>query len=87
VGVDISLKATQVLYRTHLVMMWCTNEDNWALPGDVESTSRTNLPEEDACNGAPEEEGGLVGELGRKRERFHLFRHAGGPRTVMKVKR
>ena len=56
-------------------MVWCSDEDNWTISGDVEGTSRTYLPEEDACDGAPDDEGGLVGEVGRKRERFHLVRH------------
>lgn len=60
-------------------MMWCSNKDNWPLSGDVEGTSRTYLPEEDACDGTPEEKRGLVGEVGRQRERFHLGRHADGP--------
>lgn len=60
-------------------MMRCANKDYWALSGDVEGTSRTYLPEEDACDDAPEEEGGFVGQVGRKRERFHLVRHADGP--------
>lgn len=78
-GVDTRLDATRVLSRTYLVVMRCPDEDNWTLSGDVESASRTYLPEEDACDGAPEEEGGLVGELGRKWEGFHLVGHADGP--------
>lgn len=59
-------------------MVWCSNKDNWALSGDVESTSRTYLPKEDACDGTPENERGLVGQVGRERERFDLVRHADG---------
>jgi len=71
-------------------MVRCYHEDDRAISGDVESTSRTYLPEEDACDHAPEDEGGLVGQVRRKRERFYMVRHVGvGRRTsqaMIKVK-
>jgi len=56
-------------------MVWCCNKDDRAISGDVEGTSRTYLSEEDTCDGAPEDERGLVGNVGRKRERFWRVRH------------
>ena len=44
-------------------MMWCCHEDDRAIPGDVEGTSRAYLPKEYACDSAPEDEGGLVGQV------------------------
>jgi hypothetical protein len=64
VRVDTSANPTLLLKRTYLVMMWSSDEDYWTLSGDVEGTPRTYLPEEDACDDAPEDEGGLVGEVG-----------------------
>ena len=56
-------------------MVWCCHKDDRAISGYVEGTPRTYLSEEDTCDGAPEDEGGLVGNLGRKRERFLRVRH------------
>jgi hypothetical protein len=57
-------------------MMWSYNKNHWAFPGDVEGTSGTYLPEENAGDHAPKEKGGLVGHVGRKWERFYMVRHA-----------
>ena len=56
-------------------MVWCCHKDDRAISGDVESTPRTYLSKEDTCDGAPEDEGGLVGNVGGKRERFWRVRH------------
>jgi hypothetical protein len=65
-----------VSQMTHLVMVWCCYENDRAISGDVEGAPRTYLPEEDTCDDAPEDERGLVGQVGRKRERFLMVRHA-----------
>lgn len=57
-------------------MVRCCHEDDRAIFGDVEGTSGAYLPEEDASDHAPEDEGGLVGQVGRERERFWMVRHA-----------
>ena len=49
---------------THLVMVRCCHENDGAISGDVEGTSRTYLPKEDTCDGAPDDEGGFVGQVG-----------------------
>ena len=70
-------------------MMRCCHEDYRAISGNVECTSRAYLPEEDAGHHAPEDEGGLVGQVGRERERFWMVGHADEGRrasqTMIKV--
>lgn len=67
-----------IVWRTtHLVVMWCCDKNDRTIPGDVEGTSRTYLSEEDTCDGAPEDERGLVGNVRRKGERFLAVRHGG----------
>lgn len=66
-----------IVWRTtHLVVMRCCHKNDRAISGDVEGTSGTYLSEEDTCDGAPEDERGLVGKVRRKRERFLAVRHA-----------
>ena len=74
--VETSSDSMLVSRVTHLVMVWCCHENDRPISGDVEGTSRTYLPEEDTCNCAPDDEGGLVGQVGRKRKRFCMVRHA-----------
>jgi hypothetical protein len=70
------LNSMMVSQMTHLVMVWCCYKDDRAISGDVEGAPGTYLSEEDTCDDAPEDERGLVGNVGRKRERFLRVRHA-----------
>ena len=62
--VETSLNLVLVRWVTHLVMVRCCHENDRAISWDVEGTSRTYLPEEDTCDCAPDDEGGLVGQVG-----------------------
>ena len=57
-------------------MVRCRHKNDRAISRNVEGPSRTYLSEEDTCDCAPDDEGGLVGQIGRKRERFCTVRHA-----------
>lgn len=71
-------------------MMRCCHKNDRTILGNVEGTSRAYLPEEDTCDDAPEDEGGLVGQVGREREGFWMVRHADverqGLQAMIKVK-
>jgi len=64
VRTEKSSNPTPVSRITHLVMVGCYHENDWAISGNVEGTPRTYLSKEDACDDTPEEERGLVGQVG-----------------------
>jgi len=64
VRTETPLNSMMVSQTAYLVMVWCCHKDDWAISGDVEGAPGTYLSEEDTCDGAPEDEGGLVGKVG-----------------------